>query len=217
MNEKNLDREILLKMTDRDFLLTCNLSKFLRETVCDENFFRRRLALTYPDTLNYKPDNKTWRQYYIETVFYVTEMEEKYNFKYVEYNHGNPKKQYFIFKYVENKCNNDLLIQSSERGELALVIEALKRGVNIHTQDDNALKWASFNGHFQVVKYLVEQGANIHAENDYALREASYYGHLEVVKYLVEHGADIHAEDDYALKWASYYGHLEVVKYLKSI
>jgi hypothetical protein len=71
INQRDLDREILLRMTDRDFLLTCNSSNFLRENVCDENFFKKRLTLTYPNTLNYKPDNKTWRQYYIETIFYI--------------------------------------------------------------------------------------------------------------------------------------------------
>ena len=34
------------------------------------------------------------------------------------------------------------------------------------------------------MKYLVEQGADIHAENDQALRVASYNGYLEIVKYL---------------------------------
>jgi hypothetical protein len=38
---------------------------------------------------------------------------------------------------------------------------------------------------------LINQGANIHTENDYALRSASYKGRLEVVKYLIGKGADI--------------------------
>ena len=69
-------------------------------------------------------------------------------------------------------------------------------------------RWASENGHLEVVRYLVEQGANIHANNDYAIRWASENGHLEVVRYLVEKGANIHANNDYAIqmgisKWTS--------------
>ena len=59
-----------------------------------------------------------------------------------------------------------------------------------------ALRWASKNGHLEVVKYLVENKANIHAQNDEALRLASENGHLEVVKYLVENKANIHAQND---------------------
>ena len=48
---------------------------------------------------------------------------------------------------------------------------------------NNALCWASEDGHLDIVKYLVEHGANIHFNN--ALSWALEYGHLDVVKYLV--------------------------------
>ena len=35
-----------------------------------------------------------------------------------------------------------------------------------------------------IIKELVEQGANARADNDYALRWATYNGHLEVVEFL---------------------------------
>jgi ankyrin repeat protein len=41
------------------------------------------------------------------------------------------------------------------------------------------------------VKYLVEQGGDIHAREDYPLRWASENGHLEVVEYLKEQGGKI--------------------------
>jgi ankyrin repeat protein len=51
-------------------------------------------------------------------------------------------------------------------------------------------------------------------ELDYALKWASINGHTEIVKLLLEHGADVHAENDWALRWAYYYGHTEIVKLL---
>ena len=79
---------------------------------------------------------------------------------------------------------------------------------------DLALKWASKNGHLDIVKYLVEIGASVHSQHDWALIEASHYGHLEVVKYLVKEGANIHSQHDRALINASGNGHLDIVKYL---
>ena len=52
---------------------------------------------------------------------------------------------------------------------------------------------------------------------DDALRWASWYGHLQIVKYLVQKGVDIHAQKDAALMWASKNGHLQVVKYLEGL
>jgi ankyrin repeat protein len=52
---------------------------------------------------------------------------------------------------------------------------------------DEALIWASNNGHLEAVKLLLEHGANVHSDDDYALRWASFKGHLEVVKLLKKH------------------------------
>jgi len=70
-------------------------------------------------------------------------------------------------------------------------------GVNLHHENNYALKLASENGNLSVVKYLVENGADIHTADDYALRWASQCGHLPVVKYLLEKGANIHAYEDF--------------------
>jgi len=48
---------------------------------------------------------------------------------------------------------------------------------------NKALKIASKNGYFEIVKFLVENGANIHPEDDYSLRWASKNGYFEIVKF----------------------------------
>lgn len=44
----------------------------------------------------------------------------------------------------------------------------IEQGANIiiHTNDEQALRFASENGHLHVLKYLVEQGADIHMRNE---------------------------------------------------
>ena len=60
-------------------------------------------------------------------------------------------------------------------------------------------------------------GVNIHVNNEDSLKLASYHGHLEVVKYLVENGANMHINDDEPLRWAIANGHSDVVKYLSGL
>ncbi len=91
---------------------------------------------------------------------------------------------------------------------------------DIISQNNVALRYASENGHLQVIKYLISFNLtidDIKSVNNYALIMASSNGHLKVVKYLIDKGLtieDIKSYDNYALRWASENGHLIVVKYL---
>ena len=57
-NTKDTDREILLRLSDNELIKTCSLNKYLLNNVCDDNFFKRRLQLTYPDTLRFYNEYK---------------------------------------------------------------------------------------------------------------------------------------------------------------
>lgn len=51
--------------------------------------------------------------------------------------------------------------------------------------------------------------------DNYAIKWASYYGHLEVVKLLLsDPRVDPNVDDKYALRWANYYRHREIVNLL---
>lgn len=106
------------------------------------------------------------------------------------------------------------LINAAIKGNLDEVMEVIENGVDIHVENDVALKWAVFNENVDMVKYLVENGANIHADDDYALRWTAQNGCIEIVKFLVENGANVHAGNNYALRWAAGKGYIDVVKYL---
>ena len=94
---------------------------------------------------------------------------------------------------------------------------AIQAGADVHAVDDQALRYASQDGHLPVVEVLVTAGANVHAVDDQALRFASERGHLPVVEFLVKAGANVHADNDSALRWASASGHLAVVQFLKTL
>ena len=89
-----------------------------------------------------------------------------------------------ILDNIKNLSPKVILIKSAKYGFASGVKSALEKGANVHAMNDEALKWASRNGHVEVVKILLDAGADIHAGDDYALRYASKNGHTEVVKIL---------------------------------
>jgi ankyrin repeat protein len=89
----------------------------------------------------------------------------------------------------------------------------------------NALHWASANGHLEMVRFLLTMtGANLEVtDNDgfTALHYACCYGHWEVVEYLVETaGANVEAaskSNSTPLHCATKLGQLMIVKYLVGV
>jgi len=57
--------------------------------------------------------------------------------------------------------NNSKLNAVLQDGDLLLIKKLIHDGVDIHVDDDYALRFASYNGHLSVVKYLVESGSFI--------------------------------------------------------
>jgi len=110
--------------------------------------------------------------------------------------------------------NDQALRWSASNGYIDVVKFLVQNGADIHADNDYALRWSTSNGYIDVVKFLVQNGADIHANDDLALRWSASIGHIDVVKFLIENGADIHAWDDYALRYSAYHGHIEVVKFL---
>ena len=84
---KDIDREILFKIKDdKEFLKSCNLNNYFRNEVCNDNFFRTRLSITYPNTLKYKINEQTWKQYFLEVIYYIAKLKEDYRYKYEDGN-----------------------------------------------------------------------------------------------------------------------------------
>lgn len=87
--------------------------------------------------------------------------------------------------------------------------------IDVHYNEDERIRSASYHGKCDLVKILLNSGADLHARNDEALRLASRNGHLDVVRLLIDHGANIHANDDEALRAAEQNEHTTVVEILR--
>ena len=79
-----------------------------------------------------------------------------------------------------------LLVRMAEKGDLEMVRTLVEEsGVDIHYDNELALRVSAENGHLEVVKYLVERGADIDAREDEALFKSLKNGHFEIVEYLI--------------------------------
>jgi hypothetical protein len=93
---------------------------------------------------------------------------------------------------------------------------------NIHFNNEEAFKYASKNGHLQIVNWLInlEDKPNIHVDDDFAFKYACHNGHLNIAKllyYSFDDKPNIHAEHEDAFRYACHNGHLETAKWLYSL
>lgn len=165
---KDVDREILKHVDEKDLLKICTIDKKTWNDVCDDNFLKRRLA-RYSEIEKYKLRDETWKEFFLRFVYYTSKL---FDFKYTE---GDFKEQYNLFK---NSIGlKKLLMKAVEKGQLPVVKYVKEKGFDIHIDDELPLKLASNFGKLEIVKYLVELGANIHASEDVSLIFASTFGH----------------------------------------
>lgn len=97
-----------------------------------------------------------------------------------------------------------------ESDNVSMITKLLEAGVNVHVNDDYALKMYVNRGNIEIVTKLLEYGANVHSRNDGALKSSAKKGFYKIVSALLEHGADVHACDNKAIMFSVVYGHPEI-------
>ena len=112
------------------------------------------------------------------------------------------------------------LLQSSEKGDSAKVLELLNAGANPNTaynDGQTALMLACKGNYTSIVKALVEHGALINTRSVYdhsALLYTVGLGNLELTRFLVSKGADVTKDGAQLLIFAANRSHFEMLKYL---
>jgi len=150
----------------------------------DEKFFKQIMERRYPLLLRFKEDNKTWKQFYIETIYYISKLKEEFDIPYIPVSTFDPKD---FYKRRRNLGNADF-----------------------QTIYDYALEHAADSGDLNLVKFLVEEHGAEDRVGD-ALYNAVDIKNLEIVKYIVEKFGSINKE---SIKLASRRGYEEILKYL---
>ncbi len=154
---KDLDKELMLSMDDREFIQTCTLNKYFQNICRDDYLFKRRLERFYPDVL--KPEiyerfyKTTWKKYYSDVIKRIALLKENFKFDYTE---GNPFFQLNVFKndfHFEN-----ILYLGIQNSEISLVKHAIEKGATIGSFH---LIRAGELYDPKILKYLVEHGGKV--------------------------------------------------------
>ena len=115
---------------------------------------------------------------------------------------------------ILNLDNCNLLTIASKFGHIKIVKYFLDKGMNIHGNEDKALRFTCRHNHIKMVKFLIKNGANIHAKNNYALSVSLFNNLYKIFEYLLKKGADIHYNDDILLLDCFNQEYIENFKYL---
>ena len=77
---RDVDREILGKLDDKELLKACSIDKNTWNIICDDGFLRRRLLAKYPEIEKYKKVNESWKQFFLRAVHTIALMKEKFDY-----------------------------------------------------------------------------------------------------------------------------------------
>ena len=101
----------------------------------------------------------------------------------------------------QNKYGMTPLMKSAYNGNIELTRALVNSGVKINIKDNtgsNALRYASQEGHTNVVKLLLENGADFNNKdkkvNSTPLHNAVLYGYKDIVELLLNAGANVNIQ-----------------------
>ncbi len=94
---RDMQREVLLNIQDeKTFLSACTIDKATYK-LCDDVFFRNRIARSFSLLLDKKPLNLSWKKYYLKTVYYIDLLNDL-GFKWRKRYNSDPEIYYNLLK-----------------------------------------------------------------------------------------------------------------------
>ena len=165
--------EYLLNFADdRDIINMLSVNKKFH----DEEFFERIMKRKYPDLIQYREENESWKSLFVKMVYYISRFKEEYKIPYFP--------GLNILELFSNKDANPLFLivrNAAKVGNLEII-----KLLNLAPKSimfSEALLTAAENGHLNIIEYLLSQQP-LHITG-VAVR-AIYNGHLNVIRYLID-------------------------------
>jgi ankyrin repeat protein len=114
----------------------------------------------------------------------------------------------------------DDLLNAAEMGHNAIVIDGVRRGMDVDSCDEAGLSLlmrAAREGNLELVDFLLRNRANVRARTswgDTAMSLAGQKGQTAVIRRLIEGGGEVNQPGWSAILYAAMEGHVETVKLL---
>ena len=144
----------------------------------DYSFFRQNTIL-YPEIKNCLKQPKNWKEYYLQTVYYINKLKEEFQFSYQT---GNPSVYYAILQCIKMpNVRVELSIKADYRDLLSFLLDKERGPAMLVT----VISKATMSGNKEIIeKYLIPELVNL------GLRSAVISNNLDLVKYYIEKGAN---------------------------
>lgn len=144
---------------DKDILTMLKTNKMV-----DDNFFKRVLQRKYPGLIILKETkykDETWRLFYINMIYYLSKIKEKYNISYINSKHFDPKELYEF--HDMKKILTELLSYAADIGDKQLIDKFIKEGADLYSA--GVLFYPIQNKDKKTLEYLLkEKGSILYAD-----------------------------------------------------
>jgi len=203
---KDADIEILNKLDDRSLLNFCLTDKSASEICRYDPFWMNRLRDRYPDAEKYFQDYgilfsilsltnpeinnifqraDTWREYYLQTVYYVNKMKEDREF---EYKTGNPRDYYIILYGIRYPHVQVQVAARSGYIDLLEYFIGLGGSYSVAAKS-NLFIGAGEGGQKKVVEHFWRDSLPVDSAN-FGLLGAVLGNNIDLVKFFISKGAN---------------------------
>ena len=207
---KDVARQIIMELEDKDVFKICSLDEAVGKDICDNAFYYNRMMKNYPNLIKFKPENLSWKKYYLRSVQYISLLDEEYNFKFSKTSKADP----IIYYEIISKENIEAdLERAAQLGLKDLVEYYLESGEDVYTGNlfstavqgndkstiyyllklDNiekdwniALYKSAANKNRTLINLFLEKGANVNE----GLQGAALSGDMSLINFFIEKGAN---------------------------
>src|SRR5579883_1337507 len=149
--DKNIDREILFRSDDKSIIKACSLNTYMRDTVCDGQFFENLIKTRYPIFLSYKLAGENYKHLYLRNIKYLSLLKEKYDIPYI-FSKYSPEEIYNFDPKLYISIYDLASVAAVNAGQLDVLKYLLE---NKEVKEDLALQLeAVYQDNVGILKYL---------------------------------------------------------------
>lgn len=178
------DREILFRVEDdKDLLTICSVNKYAFNDVCNDKFFQNRTIKKYPNTVNLKPKEMSWKNYYLHLIYYIDKIKRQ-GFDYQ--GERDPEEIYNILLIKNPEVGLERAAQKNYPSLVNHFIQA--EMVEEYNDWDTILLEGTKNENKEIIDIAIKKGAN---DFGYGLAIAAKLNNKELIDFFIEKGGDL--------------------------